>query len=196
MDALLQTSDERALPLTQLEVIQNNEPAYNLFLQCGFQPVHELLVLRRPPAVTANAPQGDAQWLDREAALALLAKRDDLTSWITETESLARTDHLQALVVTQPEAGNGWLVFQEQKFRGLSLMLTRFVLHTEQGDPANVAGNLLAHLYARFPELDTQVENVAVEDVHLPALQAFGFIESFRRIEMRREAATRHTLTA
>lgn len=186
VEALLHMSRQRRQATLQLEVIRNNEPAYNLFAQAGFQPAHELLVLRRPPATSTLEPQGNAKWLGRDETLKLLAERDDLTTWITETASLARVDQLQALLVAAPDGSSGWLVFHEQKFRGLSLMLSRLVLRTLHGEPERVAGNLLAHLYRRFPDLDTQVENIAVADPHLPALRAFGFIESFRRIELRR----------
>ena len=186
VEALLGESRRRGHTAMQLEVIRNNEPAYNLFVQAGFQPAFEMVVLRRPPAPVAIEPRGNAKWLERPEALSLLNERNDVATWITETESLARADHLQALAVAEPDGSSGWLVFQEQKFRGLSLMLSRFVVHTQHGEPERVARNLLAHLYRRYPDLDTQIENIAVDDPHLPALQACGFIESFRRIEMRR----------
>jgi hypothetical protein len=77
-------------------------------------------------------------------------------------------------------------VFQVQTFHGLPMLLTRLTLGTSAGDPAQVGRALLTHLYARFPDLDTQAENVAVDDPHAPAFQALGFVESFRRIEMHR----------
>jgi len=38
----------------------------------------------------------------------------------------------------------------------------------------------------RFFDLDTQVENIPVNDPHLPAYYDLGYVESFRRIEMYR----------
>ncbi|MBL8056333.1 MAG: GNAT family N-acetyltransferase, partial [Anaerolineales bacterium] len=163
LDALLASSDARGLPLTVLEVIKNNAPAYNLFVQCGFQTQHELLVLRRPPGPPAAGPNGQVAWLENEAALALLAERADRASWVTATESIARAGHVQALMFTS-SAGQGWLVFQVQTFHGLPMLLTRLTLHTRAGDPVQVGSALLAHLYARFPDLDTQAENVATDD--------------------------------
>jgi ribosomal protein S18 acetylase RimI-like enzyme len=189
MSALLGNAERRGLRRTVLEVIKNNVPAYNLFIRCGFAPTQEFLVLRRPPAPPLCEPQGNAEWLDREAALALLRERADAPTWITENRSLARVESLQALIVAAPEVGSGWLVFQEQRFRGLAMLLSRFMLHTRAGSPLAVARLLLAHLYRRYPELDTQVENVASADPHLPMLIEMGFIESFRRIEMIRDAA-------
>ncbi len=184
LTALLSNAQRRGLRRTALEVIKNNIPAYNLFIQCGFEPTQEFLVLRRPPAPSLCQPQGTAEWLDREAALALLLERTDAPTWITENRSLARVESLHALTVTAPEVGSGWLVFHEQRFHGLPVLLARFTLHTRAGSPLAVARLLLAHLYTRYPELDTQVENLAVTDPHLPMLIEMGFIESFRRIEM------------
>lgn len=186
MDAAIANSDRLGLGRILLEVIKNNIPAYNLFVQCGFAPIQSYAVIRRPPGPPAEAPEGMAEWLDQPAALALLGRRADQTTWITENDSLARTDHLQAMRVRLADGSAGWAVFQEQKFRGLSMLLSRLILRTEAGDPHRVGRQLLAHLYRRFPDLDTQVENVADDDPHLGALQAMGFFESFSRIEMHR----------
>jgi ribosomal protein S18 acetylase RimI-like enzyme len=185
MDALLATSDRRGFPLNVLEVIKNNAPAYNLFIGCGFQPQYELLVLRRPPGPPPVAAPGHADWLENDAALALLSGRADQPSWVTATESIARAGHVQALT-WDGAGGQGWLVFQVQTFHGLPMLLTRLTFRTLAGDPTAVAQALLAHLYARFPDLDTQAENVAGDDPHRSALLAHGFVESFQRIEMHR----------
>jgi hypothetical protein len=184
MTALLANAERQGLRRTVLEVIKNNVPAYNLFVQCGFGPTQEFLVLRRAPAPAFSEPQGKAEWLEREAALMLLRERADVPTWVTENQSLAHVDSLHALEVATPEAGSGWLVFQEQRFRSLPVLLSRFILRTRSGSPLAVARLLLAHLYTRYPELDTQIENIAVADPHLPMLIEMGFIESFRRIEM------------
>lgn len=189
MAALLGNAERRGLRSTTLEVIKNNVPAYNLFVQCGFEPTLEFLVLRRAPAPALCEPQGGVEWLDREGALDLLHERADSATWITANPSLARVDSLHALVVATPEVGSGWLVFHEQRFRNLTVLLSRFTLHTRAGSPLAVTRLLLAHLYTRYPELDTQVENIAVADPHLPMLIEMGFIESFRRIEMIRRVA-------
>jgi len=186
MEALLTISDERRLPLTLLEVIKNNVPAYNLFVQCGFQPKSEMLVLRRPPGPPAHVPEGDVELLEREGALALLSERSDFETWVTATDSLRNVDSLQALQVRLADGSRGWLVFQIQKLRLLPLLLTRFTLHTQAGEPRYVAEALLSFLYMLFPDLDTQVENVALNEPHLPAMLDLGFIEAFRRIEMYR----------
>jgi hypothetical protein len=71
------------------------------------------------------------------------------------------------------------MVYQRQKF-----LLSRFVFHTEIGNPVKVASALLSHLHQQYPRLDTYVENIHSNNPHLPAFYEIGYIEAFRRIEM------------
>jgi hypothetical protein len=169
-----------------LEVIKNNLPAYTLFVRCGFQESRELLVVRRPPAPPAHPPTGEFRWLDRSEALALLEEKPSQPSWLTERASLEHADHLLGISGRLPDGSEGWIVFQEQRFRMFPTSLTRLTLHTRHGDPTRMARALLTSTYHQYPELDTQTENVAEDDPHLPALFEMGFVESFRRIEMHR----------
>jgi hypothetical protein len=42
----------------------------------------------------------------------------------------------------------------------------------------------LSHLHHQYPRLDTHIENIQVNDPHLPGFYKMGYVESFRRIEM------------
>jgi hypothetical protein len=70
-------------------------------------------------------------------------------------------------------------VFQRQQ-----LILSHFIMITSQGDSVALGRALLAHLYRRYPDLDTHTENIPVADPHLSAFFDSRFVESFRRIEM------------
>ncbi|HNE05011.1 MAG TPA: hypothetical protein PLT08_10870, partial [Anaerolineales bacterium] len=59
-----------------------------------------------------------------------------------------------------------------------------FIYKTEAGDPATMAYAFLSHLHHQYPRLDTHIENIQVNDPHLPGFQKMGYVESFRRIEM------------
>jgi hypothetical protein len=85
-----------------------------------------------------------------------------------------------------PDGSEGWIVFQEQRFRMFPKALARLTLHTRQGDPIALGRALLTSTYHQYPELDTQTENIPADDPHLPVLFEMGFVESFRRIEMHR----------
>jgi len=189
MDALLVNSENLSTDVTTLEVIKNNIPAYNLFVNTGFKDTGELLVLRRPPGPPPHPPSGEPRWLERAEALALLNMRHGPQSWITETASLAHAEDMLGLAITLADGSRGWLVFQQQKFRMFSVSLSRLSIHTERGDAVRVGRGLLAHLHERYPSLDTHTENLPVDDPHLPAFFETGYLESFRRIEMYRPSA-------
>ncbi len=163
-----------------LEVIKNNTPAHQLFLKCGFKEVRELMVLRRPPgAPTSSALQSEAAWFEGDEIPLRLATLNIPLAWTNQPESLTHVPAKGGLEITLADGSSGWVVFQRHKWN-----LSHIVLHTQHGDPAVVARELLTTLYTRFPNIDTYAENLAADDPHLPGFWAVGFIEAFRRIEM------------
>lgn len=186
MRRLLVNAEQLGINFTVLEVIKNNTPAHTLFRKLGFQEVQELLVLLRPPGPPSAVPPAEVRWLDQPQALALLNSRATSPTWLNETGSFANAHYVLGLSLTLPDGSRGWLAFQRQTF-----IIQRLVLTTEQGDPPIVGRALLAHLYQHHPYFDTHTENIPVDDPHLPALFAMGFVESFRRIEMVRHADRR-----
>ena len=175
---------ERAVNLSinfhMLEVIKNNVPAHQLFLKFGFREVGELLVLRRAPNAQQRSPIiADAQRLERAESLILVGHDRGTQPWTNQSESLINANEVSGIRLTLADGSRGWLVYQRQKF-----LLTRFAYKTEAGDPATVAYALLSHLHHQYPRLDTQIENIQVNDPHLPAFYEMGYIEAFRRIEM------------
>jgi len=164
-----------------LEVIKDNMPAYNLFTQLGFRDTRVLLVLRRPPGeLKAEIGQYKATFLGPDEVPALLAQRRSVPSWLDETPSLLKAGNLGALRVELANGGCGWMVYQSSIFQ-----LGRLVLQTEAGDPREVARALVHALHREYTIQDTNTENLPVDDPHLPGLLDMGYIESFRRIEMR-----------
>jgi len=184
MRALLATADQLGSNCTCLEVIKHNTPAQTLFLKLGFTETRELLILRRPPSPPAEIPTAEVGWLDRAEALALLDARTTPPAWTNETPSLAHLENMAGLLLRLPDGTTGWLVFERQK-----LILSHFIMLTSQGDSVALGRALLAHLYQRYPDLDTHTENIPVDDLHLPAFFDTRFVESFRRIEMHRKAS-------
>lgn len=177
---LLEQAEKIGLGFTMLEVIKNNEPAHQLFLKLGFYEVGELLVLRRSP--TSPPPElivADAQRLERTEALDLVGRDRGTQPWTNQSETLFNARDVSGLRLTLADGSRGWLVYQRQKFT-----LTRFAYKTESGDPQIMAYAFLSHLHFQYPRLDTQLENIQVNDPHLPAFYQLGYVESFRRIEM------------
>ncbi len=180
MESLLQNAANLSIDFMMLEVIKNNTPAHQLFLKLGFYEVGELLVLRRSPLTPAVDPiVADAQRLDRTDALVLVGHDRGTQPWTNQSESLFNAFEVSGLRLTLADGSRGWLVYQRQKF-----LLTRLAFKTEAGDPATVAYALLSHLHNQYPRLDTQLENIQVDDPHLPAFYRMGYVEAFRRIEM------------
>lgn len=180
MNGLLKQAENLKISFSMLEVIKNNVPAHQLFLKLGFYEVGELLVLRRSPTVPPPDPiVADARRLQRAEALDLVGRNRGTQPWTNQSESLFNAQDVSGLRLTLADGSEGWLVYQRQKFT-----LTRFAYKTETGDPVTMAWAFLSHLHHQYPRLDTQLENIQVNDPHLPAFYQMGYIESFRRIEM------------
>lgn len=181
MECLIAHAHRLEAPYVILEVIKNNVPAHRLFRKLGFRETRMLLVIRRPPGPpTHKAPSYAVQYLNQEQAIELLSRRQSIPSWLDETPSLLNAGSLAALRVELENGDRGWLVYQKTP-----LQLGRLVLQTEVGDPHQVGLALIRALYARYPGTDTKSENLPIYDPHWPAMQEAGFIEAFRRIEMR-----------
>jgi len=191
VEGLLDQSARLQINFSMLEVIKNNVPAHQLFLKLGFYEVGELLVLRRSPTMPPPDPAvADAQRLELVEALDLVARDRGTQPWTNQSETLSNGQEVSGLRVTLADGSRGWLVYQRQKFT-----LTRFVYKTEVGNPLAVAYAFLSHLHHQYPRLDTQLENIQVNDLHLPAFYRMGYIESFRRIEMWRGVPPRSLLS-
>ena len=187
MDCMLENAERAGVEEIILEVIRDNAPAYNLFLSKGFEETGSWLVMRRAPRPVLEDPQGDVEMLTREQALESLSVYPRHVTWINAYESMSNAPDVEGMRVQLPSGGRGWVVYRSQKFT-LRFSLSHLVLHTEEGDPAEVGLQLLLNLHARNPRHDTYAENIHVEDPHLSAFGGLGYFENFSRIEMRRKA--------
>lgn len=177
----IQKARELGVECMILEVIKDNVPAYNLFAQLGFRDTRVLLVLRRPPGpLNDNVGPYRVERLDPDEIAGLLAQRRSTPSWLDEMPSLLKAGNLGALRVELTNGGRGWMVYQSSIFQ-----LGRLVLQTETGDPREIARALVHALHTEYTIQDTNTENMPVDDPHVPGLLDMGYIESFRRIEMR-----------
>lgn len=177
---MIEEAEKSGRNFIMLEVIKNNVPAHQLFLKLGFYEVGELLILRHSPQMPPVTPVvADAQRMERMDALVLVGRDRGAQPWTNQSESLYNAYDVSGLRIMLADDSRGWLVYQRQRF-----LLTRFALKTEMGAPADVAYALLSHLHHQYPRLDTHVENIQVNDPHLPAYQRMGYVEAFRRIEM------------
>ncbi len=177
LEMLLEAARQRGATAAQLEVIEGNEPARQLFLKLGFREQRRLLVTRRAPA-PVEAPPADVARLDAAAIAAHLAGRTDTPSWIDATPSLLNAGSLEGLRVTLPDGASGWIVFRPSMFQ-----ITHAALG---GDPQHpdLTAALLAHMHAGWPLFDTRIENIPADTPRWPGFARLGYVETFRRIEM------------
>ena len=188
MDFMLEGAASQGLKETDLEVIKNNLPAYNLFLQKGFAETSEYLVMRRAPHPATEPLQGRVSWLDTEEATDTVRSYPSHLTWINAYESMRNSPNVQGMKLELPNGSTGWLVYRNTKFT-LRSTLSHLIMHTEHGDPHEVGTQLLPNLHNRYPHHDTYAENISQNDPHLSAFQASGYFTNFSRIEMRRSPA-------
>lgn len=176
---LLANSDRLGIKKNMLEVIKGNAPAYRLFHKFGFRDLRELLILQRA-AGRAPRPMTQAVAIDREECLAYLDERGEELAWTNERESLAQMEEVRGFRVMLPGGESGWMVFR------VTHRLTHLMFSIHADEQAAVLIELLAHLHARYPALETYTENIPADDPRLPVFRQFGYSEVFWRIEMRR----------
>lgn len=166
----------------QLELIKNNTPAHHLFLKNNFQETRELLVIRRP----SGAVMPDISWkgaefssLDTDSVIGVLSRRIEDASWLDETSSLKNAGELRGFQVTMPSGLVGNLVY-----RATPLQITHVAFCAMSRHHRDLSLALLHHLHARYPGLDTKIENQPADDPIWDAFESVGYLEDFRRIEM------------
>lgn len=178
---LLENSDQLTIPKNMLEVIKGNQAARRLFHKLGFRESRELLIMRRT-AKQAPKPGRDCIPIKQDEMHKLLLARKMPQAWTNQTESLAQVENKCGFQIVDQNL-HGWMIYQVSP-----KMISRLVMRTSRGDPAETADHLLAHLHSRHPGLPAQVENIPASDQRLPALKKHGYVEVFRRIEMVRYA--------
>lgn len=185
MDFMLEGAASLGLKETDLEVIKNNIPAYNLFMRKGFTETSEYLVMRRAPHSVTGPLPGKVTWLETDQASETLQSYPRHLTWINAFESMRNTPNVQGLKLELPNGSAGWLVYRNTKFT-LRSTLSHLIIYTEHGDPQEVGTQLLLNLHTRYPHHDTYAENIPHDDPHLTAFQTSGYFTNFSRIEMRR----------
>ncbi|MFN8527022.1 MAG: GNAT family N-acetyltransferase [Anaerolineae bacterium] len=181
MEALLHNAVERGCTQVQLEVIEGNEPAYDLFVKLGFSPTRRLLVIRRAPGSTGQLPFSiSSQPLQASEILDCLHHRTDMPSWLDETPSILYNGGAQGLSVSTSDGAMGWIVLRPTVFQ-----LSHFVLGTDAGDLSHdLALSLLTAVHTTFNRRDTKIENIPADSALIPIFESLNYAHEFARIEM------------
>lgn len=181
VDNLMENARQSGVTRMQIEVIVGNEPAHRLFFDVGFEIIRQLLVIRRPPGLPEPNSEFDRAAIEpipQDELGAYLDRREPGASWVEETPSLLHGGDLEGFRLTLPTCGSeGWVIFQRKPFQ-----LRHFVL--ADGICNDVGKALLYHVHKKYPNVDTNIENIPEYHHSWDIYQATGYIESFRRDEM------------
>jgi ribosomal protein S18 acetylase RimI-like enzyme len=202
LQALLDHATNLEAPIVWLEVIKGNNPAHELFLKCGFQPVRELIVARRAPktmrSMSSVLAARKIHYLQHEEVIELHCNRPGRANWLNSVASMRNVRRLAASVIDDKSdpgplhesahLSGLWVEFQNGSegwvtYRATALQLKRIWVEVVRGDAANVTAGLLEIMHLMHGAQDAIVENIAEDDQWAGFMQA-GYFEVFRRIEM------------
>lgn len=183
MGALLESARERRLDTVQLEVIEGNIPAYNLYVDLGFETIRRLLVVQRP-----ELPAPIRSETDSPLSIKPVPLKEALTHyeyfhsvpnpWQREHASLLRANDL-----------TGWLA--ERENRPAAYIIGRVTSHMIQiMDAAFDEGEqlallaLVAHLHQQTPRTPGSMVNLPENDPAFPVFRDLHYEETMAQIEM------------
>ncbi len=178
MDTMIDKAREYCAKMIQLEVIEGNEPAHQLFLKTGFKENRTLSVIRRPPG--AKLPElfagVNVQCIAPEDISLYLARRCETTSWVDENTSMMNGGLLEGMEITMPSGERAWGIFRSLPFQ---------MSHLVTGDHSLEAiTQLLIAIHMKYETKDTKIENLETGSSKWSAFERVGYLEDFRRIEM------------
>ncbi len=184
---LIETSKQREIQFTWLEVIFGNDPAQRLFLRNEFKQTRELMVLRRPPMTTITdrkllAMPITVEAYDKETAIKEFEDSTQIPNWLNQAETLRNLDNLSVKRVIFQQGWEGLLFYELT-----ALQIKRVLVQVISGPPEKVTAATLAWLHQEHLMPDAVCENFEVNDPRIKGYLRAGYFESFRRIEMVRQ---------
>lgn len=178
---LLKNSDRLNIPVNTVEVIKDNQPARKLFRKLGFRAKRELVILRRPPK-SGRRPNSTCIPLKHSEILRVIRQRTDTPTWINQSKTFTQLRNLDGFKIAQNKQICASVIYQVS-----SNHISRLVFNILKGELARPMQELLSHLHQRYPHHTVTVENIPVQNPHLPVFKNQGYHEVFRRIEMQRD---------
>lgn len=187
MQALIESARERGLNVLQLEVIEGNTAAHNLYLSLGFKNTRRLLILDRvfmPSHESASASTVAGITIESispaDALPPVTAFHARPNPWQREQDSLrpqvARMSAWSALRDGNPIA------------YAVANAGEKTVQWLDIGCAAGEENALLAlisHVHTQFPQAIGRMVNLPEDDPAWPVLSSLGYTESLAQHEMR-----------
>jgi ribosomal protein S18 acetylase RimI-like enzyme len=183
MNALIEAAREHNLDVVQLEVIQGNTSAHNLYLSLGFEDIRRLLILEyKPDSARDLSPINlyDIQIVSPADALVHYASFHAIPNpWQRERDSLRRLEPRMT----------GWLAQQDGQTLAYAVGFAsengiQFMdLGLASGEDAAFHA-LVAHIHDQYPEANGRLVNLGEDDPAWPILADFGYVETMAQYEM------------
>lgn len=180
MQSLIDSAREHGLTALQLEVIEGNTAAHNLYLSLGFQNTRRLLILDRVFTTPSTNTGIKIEAISpADALLHTAAFHSRPNPWQREPESL------------RPQAARmtGWSAMRDGNTAACAIAYTgeKTIQWMDIGCAAgdeDALRALLSHVHNQYPQAVGRMVNLPEADPVWPVLSALGYTESLAQHEM------------
>ena len=178
--SLLDAARERGVRRVQLEVIDKNTTARNLYESLGFQETRRLFLLERSPNAGVTNPEPSIA-VEKVHPSRLLRHYDAFHSvpnpWQRRSETLhVLQDHMDGWCATRGDEtlayAVGWALPDVIRFMDCAMQ------------SAAAMSSLLHHIHSEAPQATASIYNVGEDDPVLEVLRAAGYHDTGMQYEM------------
>lgn len=188
MNAVIDAAWQHNLDVVQLEVIQSNTSAHNLYLSLGFEDIRRLLILEYKPdssrglsPINPVSPTNvdDIRIVPPADALAHVNFHPVLNPWQRERDSLRRLEPRMTGWLAQRDGQTIAFAVGLASENGIQFMDLGFA----SGEDAALRA-LVAHVHNQYHEANGRMVNLGEDDPAWPVLAEFGYVETMAQYEM------------
>jgi GNAT superfamily N-acetyltransferase len=180
MLAVIDAGRQSGIHNVQLEVIQGNERAYQLYLSLGFAVTRQLLILERAPAAVEIDPVNQIKSVPADDALTFYERfHREPNPWQRQLPSLRHSaPNLAGRVAKRDGEILAYAVgFVSER----AIALTDLAAAPDENDALKT---ILIRLHQEQPDAVGRLVNLPEADSALPILSSLGYHETMRQYEM------------
>lgn len=180
MLALLDSARRLHLDTVQLEVIEGNTAAYNLYVSLGFETLRRLLIVQcHDPVQSAGDPSLSIQTVQTQEALNYYEAFHIVPNpWQREYETLRRANDLGAWLARREGIPVAYVIGRMTKHM-IQMMDAAF----DEGEQAALAA-LISRLYQLAPDTPASMVNIPDDDAAWSVLLQMRYEETMAQTEM------------
>jgi ribosomal protein S18 acetylase RimI-like enzyme len=188
MNAVIDAARERSLDVVQLEAIQSNTSAHNLYLSLGFEDIRRLLILEykldssrglSPINPVSQTNVDNIQTVSPADALTHVNFHTVSNPWQRERDSLRRLEPRMTGWLAQRDGQTVAFAVGIASEKAIQFMDLGFV----SGEDAALRA-LVAHVHNQYPEANGRLVNLGEDDPAWPVLADVGYVETLAQYEM------------